>query len=288
MISFFRRKPHILFVRPAILIMAAITIFPMIFGLRLSFMRYNLARPWIPKTFIGFRNFIDFLEDEYLQKALWVTLKFTVASVSIQLLTGILAALAIHHLLRKDSLIRYMVLLPMVVVPVVTGLIWRLILNDGYGVVNWLLQQIGVAPRLWLGPDLALSMIVLVEVWQWLPFSILLFTVGLEAIPKDYYEAAAVDGARIWQTFIHITLPNLRWTFLIILVFKSSDAIKAFDVIYPLTGGGPGIITRTLALYIQDIGFTDFEIGYAMALSLLILAISSIIIGPMILKLDKR
>lgn len=287
MTTFFRKRPYLIFTGPAVIIMAALTLYPMFFGLRLSTMRYNLVRPWVPRLFVGFRNFSDFFEDPYLLKSLITTLKFALATVSIQLIAGLLISLAIHKSFKNGGLFHFIVMLPMMIVPVVTGIIWRLMLNDSYGVINWILKLFGFAPKIWLGPELALSMVVVAETWQWLPFSILLFSVGLTAIPREYYEAAAVDGANFWDAFIHITLPNIKWTILIILVFKFSDAIKAFDVIYALTGGGPGITTQTLALYIQNTGFTDFEMGYAMALSILILLISFTVIGPILVTVQK-
>ncbi len=284
----FHRKSYLFFLGPSLIIMGSLTLYPMVYGIKLSLTRYNLVRPWIPKTFVGLKNFTDFFSDEYLVKSLWVTFKFAMGTVALQVFIGLLVALVLHQILKKTSLLRFMVLLPMLIVPVVTGIIWRLILNDTYGVLNWIIQWLGIAPQLWLGPDLALITVIIVETWAWLPFSILLFSLGLSSIPEQYYEAAAIDGAGPWRTFFTITLPNLRWTLFIVLVFKFSDALKAFDTIYTLTGGGPGIATRALALYVQNRGFTDFEIGYAMALSILVLTISFIIIGPFISRLDKQ
>lgn len=286
MIRFFQNRLFLLFTGPAILVMAALTLYPMIFGLRLSLERYNLVRPWIPQRFIGLKNFSDFFQDPYLIKALAITLKFAFSTVSLQLLAGLLIALAVHRSIQKGGWLYFFVLLPMMTVPVVTGIVWRLMLNDSFGVINWILQSVGLPPQVWMGTDWAFVAVVIAETWQWLPFSVLLFSVGLASIPGEYYEAAAVDGARGWDLFFHVTLPNLKWSFLVIVIFKFSDAIKAFDIIYALTGGGPGITTRTLALYIQDTGFSDFEMGYAMALSLLILFISFIVISPFLIRLE--
>ncbi|MEJ2642170.1 MAG: sugar ABC transporter permease [Desulfosarcinaceae bacterium] len=135
---------------------------------------------------------------------------------------------------------------------------------------------------MWLSPRLAFFSVVLAETWQWLPFSILLFGVGLAAIPKAYYEAAAVDGATPWLTFRRITLPNLKWVLGLVVIFKFSDAVKAFDTLFVMTGGGPGIATQTLALYLHKTGFVHFDMGHAAMLSLLLLAVTLLLIWPLL------
>jgi multiple sugar transport system permease protein len=130
--------------------------------------------------------------------------------------------------------------------------------------------------------------VIIAATWSSLPFAILLFTVALQNIPQQYYEAAALDGASPWRTFTQITLPNIRWSILLITIFRLADAIKSFDLVYTLTGGGPGTTTQTLSVYIQTMAFTHSELGYAAALSLLILFISLVITSPLIqrLKID--
>ena len=264
------------------IVMAGLTIYPAVHAVRLAMYRYNLTRPWVPRRFIGLENFESFLSDPYLGNALAVTTKFALSSVCLQILAGFAVAWALTRVTAGRALYRVIFLLPMMVVPVITGLIWRLILNDGYGILNWAIKSLGLPPQLWLGPGLALPSVILIETWQWLPFSILIFSVALSSIPPEYYEAAEVDGAGRWDVFRYITLPNIKWAVGLILVFKLSDAIKAFDVIYSLTGGGPGITTQTLAMYIMKQGFTDFEMGYSAALSLLLLLASLVIIMPVL------
>lgn len=275
-------KRPLIFVGPAVLVMAALTIYPAIHAVRLAMFRYNLTRPWVPRRFVGVDNFLSFFSDPYLGNALEVTAKFALSTICLQLLAGFAVAWALTRITAGRTVFRIIFLLPMMVVPVVTGLIWLLMLNDGYGIINWILASCGLPPQLWLGPNLALPSVILAETWQWLPFSILIFSVALSSIPPEYYEAAEVDGAGRRDVFRYITLPNLKWAIGLILVFKLSDAIKAFDVIYSLTGGGPGITTQTLAMYIMKQGFTDFEMGYSAALSLLLLLVSLVIIMPVL------
>lgn len=267
---------------PAMLFVGVMTMFPLGYALWLSFYRFNLARPWVARKAVGFGNYLGFLSDPVLGKSLVITAEFALATTGIQLVAGLLIALLLEKKIRGNQVFRVLFFIPMMMVPVVSGLTWRLMLNESYGVVNWLLTSMGFSSIFWLGKNSALLSVVLAETWQWLPFSILIFSIALSAIPKTYYEAAAVDGASFWYTFIKITLPNLKWAFVIIAIFKISDAVKAFDVIYIMTGGGPGISTQTLALLLQKSGFAHFEMGYASALSFLILAISMIFLLPLV------
>lgn len=270
------------YLAPALIFVGGMTLFPLGHTLWLSLQRYNLSRPWVARHWVGVDNFNAILSDPVLIKALGVTLAFAATTVALQVVVGLAAALLLARPLMGRELFRIILFLPLMVAPAVAGVIWRLMLDDGYGAVNWLLTRMGLPPLLWLGPDLAFWSVVLAETWQWLPFSILLFSVGLAAIPKTYYEAAAVDGASPWYTFRHITLPNLRWVFVLVAIFKLSDALKAFDTIFILTGGGPGIATQTLSLYLQKTGFVHFEMGQAAALSLLLLACSGLVIWPLL------
>ena len=276
------------FMLPAVFFVGGITLFPLVYALVLSVMRFNLARPWVPRLFIGWQNYLKFLDDPILLKALLVTAKFALAAVTVQLIAGLLIALLLNQKVRGSHFLRILFFVPMLTVPVAAGLAFRLILNDGYGAANWFLKTVGFSPVYWLGNDLALFSVILAETWQWLPFSILIFSVALAAIPKTYYEAAAITGASGWFIFRRITLPNLKWAIFVIAIFKLSDAVKAFDVIYIMTGGGPGISTQTLALYLHKTGFSDFEMGYASALSFLLIAISILVFLPLMGGLMQR
>lgn len=278
----------VVFMLPAVLFVGGITLFPLMHTLWLSLLRFNLARPWVSRLFIGWNNYLKLLHDPILFKALLVTAKFASATVSVQLAAGLAIALLLNLKVKGSHFFRVLFFIPMMTVPVATGLAFRLILNDGYGVANWFLKALGFSPLYWLGNELALFSVILAETWQWLPFSILIFSVALTAIPKTYYEAAATEGASNWFAFTHITLPNLKWAIFIIAIFKLSDALKTFDVIYIMTGGGPGISTQTLALYLHKTGFVDFEMGYASAFSCLLLAASLLIFLPMMRGLMQR
>jgi multiple sugar transport system permease protein len=270
---------------PALILLGILSIYPLYNIINLALHRYNLARPWVPRDFLGLGNFIDFFSDDLLGQSLLVTVKFGLATVGIELLVGFAVAWLLSRQLRGSGIFRIIFLIPMMIVPVVGGLTWRLMLNTNYGVVNWLLAHLGMDPQVWLGTDWALFSIITAEVWHSMPFAILIFTVALQQIPRQYYEAAAMDGASPWLTFVKITLPNLRWAILIVAIFKLSDAIKAFDIIFTLTGGGPGITTQTLAVYIQRTAFTHSELGYAAALSFLMLVISFVLMYPLIKRL---
>lgn len=276
------------YLAPALMFVGAMTVFPLGHTLWLSFHRYNLTRPWVPYRWIGFDNFTAFFSDPLLVRSVEVTLIFAGMTIVFQLVIGLGAALLLKRKLPGTGIFRILLLTPMMIAPVIAGLIWRLMLNDGYGVVNWVLEGLGFPRILWLGTDWAFRSVVFAELWQWLPFSILLFSVGLANIPSAYYEAASVDGASAGYMFRHITLPNLKRVMVLIVIFKFSDAVKAFDTIYIMTGGGPGIMTQTLALYLQKTGFIHFDMGYAAAISLLLLAGTFAIIRPLLAGMFKK
>jgi multiple sugar transport system permease protein len=269
-----------------LIFVAVMTLWPLGHTLWLSLHRYNLSRPWVPRHWVSWETFSGYWSDPLLLKSLGVMLLFAVTTVSLQVGLGLVAALLLARPLARPVAgaagFRLLLLLPMMVAPAVAGVIWRLMLNDGYGAVNWILTHIGLSPQMWLSPRLAFFSVVLAETWQWLPFSILLFGVGLAAIPKAYYEAAAVDGATPWLTFRRITLPNLKWVLGLVVIFKFSDAVKAFDTLFVMTGGGPGIATQTLALYLHKTGFVHFDMGHAAMLSLLLLAVTLLLIWPLL------
>lgn len=283
--GFSEKRTHWWLLGPAVALLGVLSIYPLVHLIYLALHRYNLARPWVPRDFLGLGNFIDFFSDGALGNALLATLKFALATVAIEMVIGFGVAWLLSRKLPGSGVFRIIYLVPMMVVPVVGGLTWRLMLNDSYGIVNWILTHLGMEPQVWLGTDWAMFSVIMTEVWHALPFAILIFTVALMQIPRSYYEAAALDGASWWQTFTRITLPNIRWALLIVAIFKLTDAIKAFDTIFTLTGGGPGETTQTLALYIQKMVYSHSELGYAAALSFLILFISLTVMYPMIKRL---
>jgi len=191
---------------------------------------------------------------------------------------GFALALLLLQRLHGIRLIRTFLIVPMVMTPVIIGLTWRMFYNPTYGVLNFLLSDIGITGPDWLGDaHTALLSVIAVDVWQWTPFMFLILTAGLHSLPTELYESARVDGARGWQLFWHITVPLLRQVIVTAIIFRLIDCFSTFDIIYVLTSGGPGIATQTLVMYSFVQSFRWFHFGYASALAVIMLAILSAI-----------
>ena len=184
---------------------------------------------------------------------------------------------------RTKGILVGVLMLPMVVTPVIVGLVWKLMLNSEHGVINWVLSFLGLRPA-WLGPQLSLTSIMIVEIWQWTPFVALILIAGLASLPTEPHEAAAIDGATGWQSLVYITLPLLMPVIMLAVLLRLIDALKIFDIIFIMTGGGPGSATETLAIHSYRLGF--YFTGWigrasatAVVLAVLTTVVSTIMIG---------
>jgi multiple sugar transport system permease protein len=200
------------------------------------------------------------------------------SAISLEFILGIGLALLLDRDLFGKGLIRSLVLLPMMCTNVVIGLTWRLLLNYQFGIVNYYLGVLGIAPVEWLSnPSLARPSIILVDVWNTTSFVALMILAGLQAMPEEPFEAARIDGASAWQTFRYLTLPLLRPTILVVLLWRVIDTFRIFDVVYLLTAGGPARATETVSLYVYRNGFQLFNLGYASAASYVMILIMLVI-----------
>ncbi|MCS7260825.1 MAG: sugar ABC transporter permease [Anaerolineae bacterium] len=220
--------------------------------------------PWV-----GLRNFEKAIYDENFLSALWVTILIMVIAVTIEFLLGLAIALLLN---RKNvyghSFFMMLLMTPMMMPVIAGGLLWRMLFDVRWGAVNAVVQWFGLPAIDFLGTiRWALPSVIVVDIWQWTPFVVLILLAGLRAIPEELYEAALVDGASRFQSFFKITWPLLAWPIMIVLLIRSMDAFKIFDVVYGLTFGGPGNSTTTASFYIYKQGFSQFNLGYAAALS---------------------
>jgi multiple sugar transport system permease protein len=262
-----------LFLVPLTLVLGLLTVVPFVYSLVISLTDKSSSGS---TSFIGIDNYIDLLTDDEWWDAARVTAIFTFSVVAIEFIVAMVVAVALHRITRGAPLLRALFLLPMAMAPVAALFNWRLMLNASSGVINYLLGAVGLPQPDWTGQSTtALTTLVMVDVWQWTPFILVILVGGLSAVPDDVYEAAAVDGAGAWQTFRHITLPMLKPFILVALLFRTIDALKTFDSIQILTGGGPGSSTTTLNFYAfrEGISFLNFGRSAAAATLLLILAI---------------
>jgi multiple sugar transport system permease protein len=269
-----RALPYLL-LAPAVAVLAALSVYPLVYLIRVSFQTGGGASPrW------SLDNFARLASDGFFHAALGHTLVYAAAALTIEFLLGLGLALLLDTRMRARGALRAILLIPMMLPPVVVGVIWRLMFNPSFGAINGTLKGAGVNTDqlTWTAsPSLALASVIAVDVWQWTPFMFLVLLAGLQAIPQEPYEAAMIDGSSWWQTFRHVTLPLLRPAILIALLLRTMDLLRVFDQIFILTEGGPGFATETVSLYIYRTAFRFFDFGYAAAMSFVLLVLTNVI-----------
>ncbi|MDC0161688.1 sugar ABC transporter permease [bacterium] len=281
-----RNKFIILMLMPATILLVGLTLFPFIVSLILSFTDYSLLRPGQTK-FIFLDNYVELMKTDEFWIALRVTIVFTVLAVSIQVVLGVVFATLLHNENTNVSLLRTLYLLPLAITPIAATFTFRLMFNPSLGVLNYFMKLIGLEPQAWLAsPNTAMLSLIIVDTWQWTPFILLICLGGLASLPNEPFEAAKVDGASSWQIFTKITVPMLYPFIGLALLFRSIDAFKTFDIIYVLTSGGPGILTRTLNLYAFKHGIEYLSMGYAGSIAIVMLIIT-IVVAQIFLRKNK-
>jgi multiple sugar transport system permease protein len=263
---------------PALLFLVAVSIVPLLFSLVVSFLRFNLMN--LDRTgFIGLRNFQLILTSPEFWNSFRVTVQFVVIAVGLELVLGLGLAIILSRDVPGIGVFRSFLLMPLALAPVVVGLLWRFMLNTETGVLNWFISLFGLPRTDFLSnTTLAMPVIALVDVWQWTPFMFLIMLAAIQALPHEPFEAAAIDGASTWQSIVHIALPMLRYPILVALLLRTIDAFRIYDLIFMMTRGGPVDATDTLSWSVYNVGFRNFNMGYAAALSWLILIIVTIIV----------
>jgi len=281
-----RNKFIILMLMPATILLVGLTLFPFIVSLILSFTDYSLLRPGQTK-FIFLDNYIELMKTDEFWIALRVTVVFTAFAVFIQVVLGVVFATLLHNENTNVSLLRTLYLLPLAITPIAATFTFRLMFNPSLGVLNYFMKLLGLEPQAWLAsPNTALFSLIIVDTWQWTPFILLICLGGLASLPSEPFEAAKVDGASSWQIFTKITVPMLYPFIGLALLFRSIDAFKTFDIIYVLTSGGPGILTRTLNLYAFKHGIEYLSMGYAGSIAIVMLIIT-IVVAQIFLRKNK-
>jgi len=276
--SFFHRKPHLLFIMPAVVLMAVLTFVPTIFLYALSLTNYELGSP--SYRFVGLENYVRLFSggDPEFWKSFWLSIKFMVIVTVLELAFGFALALLLDREFRFKFIVFACLIVPIAMTPSITGQLWKLMLNAEYGVVNYLLEKSFGWKVVWLSESNAFLSTVLVDVWQNTPFVALILYAGLKSLPVDPYEAAMMDGANRAQMLRHITLPLLKPMFLLAVVFRSMDALKLFDIPFSLTQGGPGSATEFLSLHVYRLGFAQTGwVGRASATAVVLLMLISMI-----------
>lgn len=265
------------FLWPAVLVVLAMAIFPLIYSLANSFMSLRLVPPR-PARFVGFDNYIDLLGDDRFWQVVGTTSFIAFVSVTLQFIVGFAIALALVKKVPGSNFFRVGFLLPMLVAPVAVALVARQILNPTMGPLNQLTSFFGFANLPFLTETKwALGSLIAVEVWQWTPLVILLLLAGLQSLPEDVYEAAELENASSWQQFKSITFPLMLPISAAVYFIRIVESFKIIDTVFVMTGGGPGISTETLTLFAYQEGFKKFNLGYTSALSFLFLVVVLVI-----------
>jgi multiple sugar transport system permease protein len=264
----------LLMVAPITAYVVAVSIYPILYSLAISFFRYRLTDPTQTRTFIGLDNYTRALGDSQALTAIWNTLVFVTSAVTIEFLAGLGLALLLWRDTRLNKVASALLLIPISLTPLVSGLVWRAMLNADFGTIGWYLTHLfGFKQGLTAQGNTAMFSIVLVDAWQWTPLLMLILLAGLKSLPTEPFEAARVDGAGRWASVRHLALPLLRPTIVLALLIRTMDAFKLFDVVFAMTQGGPGLTTTVLNFHIYKQGLVFFDMGYAAALSNILLAI---------------
>lgn len=268
------------FVIPALVVIAAVIVFPWVFTLWMSAQRWTLGQE---QSFIGLDNYIRLASDARFWESLWHTLVYTTLSVVAPLFLGTLAALLFDAQFPFRGFLRGVFVMPMMATPVAIALVWTMMFHPQLGVLNYLLSLIGIGPLEWIyNQSTVIPSLVLVETWQWTPLVMLIVLGGLAAVPREPYESAEIDGANAWQKFRYLTMPMIAPFLMIAVIIRSIDAVKSFDIIYAMTQGGPGTASETINIYLYNTAFAYYDIGYGSAMAvvffIVIIALSFVLL----------
>jgi multiple sugar transport system permease protein len=262
-------------ISPSMFFLILVTTVPLASLLVMSLCRIDLTYP-ADNGWIGLENYLDMPKDSRFWHSIWLTAIYTVTTVTLQVVIGLGLAMAFFRGFKGQGIMRVSVLLPMILAPVVVGLAWRtLILTPEYGILDYVSMLLRFGSKPWLvDPTWALISVIIIHTWQWTPFAFLVFLASLHAIPPEPLEAALLDTRTAWQRFRYVILPMLSPAIIIVIIFRTMIALRAFAAIFSATGGGPGTATEILNLYTYRVSFNSLELGYGAALGTVLLLIT--------------
>jgi len=275
-ISWFEKNIQWMLIVPTVILLLALTVYPLVYLVIGMFHTINIRTG--ERTFVGLGNFIEMVQDPFFWNAMKNTAIYTCSAVAIEFGLGLFLAVALSRRIVGRNIFRSLILTPMMLPPIVAAVIFKIIYMPDFGILNWFLALFGIEGIIWeASVNTALISLIIVDVWQWTPFMFLILLAGLQAIPLDPYEAAEVDGATGLQIFRDITFPLLKPAVLIALLLRIMDTFRIFDQIFIMTGGGPANATETMSIYIYRHGFRFSDVGYATAMSFVMLIITIMI-----------
>jgi multiple sugar transport system permease protein len=256
---------------PSLLVLLAVVVAPLFYSVQLSFRSYSLVIPGRTGQWVGLANYQRIIHDSDFGSAVLITLIFVVSAVALETVIGTLVGIWLHRLRVFQRLITSALLMPMILAPLVVGLMFNFALNAQFGYLTWVLRGLGIGPAggmLSQGTS-ALVALVAADVWEWFPFVALMVVAGLRALPTEPLEAAEIDGASTIQKYWHVILPMLRPILAVAVLFRATEAVREFDKVYILTGGGPGSSTTVNDLYQYRVSFFNWDLSYGAALGLI-------------------
>ena len=273
-----RRMTPYLFLAPSLTVLGIALLYPVGYMVYASFLNWNPSQHITQAEWVGFRNYTFLLNDPSFRESLGVTLRFAASVVTIEMILGVGLALLLDRQLRGMTLLRTLFILPMMIAPIVVGLMWRYMYHPTVGPLNRMLTRLGLDPIPWLSDsNWALVSIIIADIWQWTPFIFILALAALQSLPRSTMEAARIDGASGWQQIWHIKLPLMLPVLVVTCLLRLIDAFKVLEVVLVLTNGGPGLSTEILSLRIARTASEFRELGKAAAMSNLLLAVLMIL-----------
>jgi ABC-type sugar transport systems, permease components len=263
---------------PASLVLLVFTAYPIFNLIGLMFSQVELTEIGFLIQFTGLENWKRLISDQVFISSVFKTLIYMAGSVGGEVVLGMTLALLVSQGLKVSGPLRAVLLLPMMISPVAVGLIWRLLYNPEFGLINTTLKAIGLPAVGWLSDaNAAMAAIILSDIWQWTAYVYLILLAGLESLPREPFESAEVDGATAWQQFWYVTLPMLKPTLFVAVLFRALDALKAFDKVVILTQGGPGDATELASLFAYKITFRYWELGYGSLIAGVLIMIGALL-----------
>lgn len=270
----------VLLILPALIAITFFALYPLGYAINLSLRFADLTSARGIGDFVGLDNFHFVLNDGFFWAAAGRTLVFAISAVGIEMVLGIAIAFLLNGMRWFKGITRSLIILPLAASPLAVGLIWRYMYHPDFGVFNAIVSALGLAEQNWLGNTrLAMPSVIFFDVWQWTPFVALITLAGLQALPKEPFEAAELDGASQWRILRTLTFPMLSPVLTLVFVLRSIDAIRLYDAVFSLTAGGPGTATEVLTFYLYRVGLRFFKLDHASAMSLLFLYATVVFTG---------
>lgn len=265
---------------PTLVVLLVMTAYPLIFTFVYSFTDYNYLKGTENASFVLFDNYVSLFKNGYFQQAVWNTIKFTILAVVLEMALGLLIAVFVNSLKRGQKIMRTLLLLPYLLPAVTVALSWRMMLSANYGIINQFLKGLGLPVFNWfMDTKTAFGTILLIDVWQNVPFVFLLLYASLQSVSENQYEAARIDGAGFFQQFWYITLPNIKGSLALCALLRTIDTFRLFEKVNVLTGGGPAGTTTTITQFLYTYGIKSLDFGFgsagAIVMTLLVLILSS-------------